>query len=242
MSHLDICIDLETCGLGTNAAPMQLAAVAFDRTQFVESSDDDPAHRVIDNHPFLYSDDGIICRGSFLNVGFDLRDCFFHGLQFEAGTQQWWLRQSADARQAVLSTDVGPYTMRLALSVFSDWLTGRAAAADVQLSDITIWAQGSDFDIAKLREYYSRCGMTEPFRHTQVRCARTYILENACLFIEPDAALRDPKKVYSSLVDLPGNICPSVTHDALYDSFKTAWQVWQVYQKLMSSLSCVHES
>lgn len=220
VKHLDITIDLETCGLGTNAAPLQLAAVAWQRT--TPATADHPFVSGIPDH--LDKDDII---SSTFNVAIDLRDCFFSGLEIDRDTQQFWLGQKQAARDAVLNASI-PYPLPEALAQFSIWVNDIRNAT--QADSFTLWAQGSDFDIAKLREYYKRCGMKEPFTHHEVRCARTFILEHAPLFMSADQALRSPKDVYKHLPALPDGICDSVTHDALYDCYKTSWAVWQIYR------------
>ena len=225
MPHLDFTIDLETCGLGTCAAPLQLAAVAWQRTT-----------PLADGSPFLRDIDAIIpgttdehcCISPTFNAAIDLRDCFFLGLDIDADTQQWWMRQKPEARLAVLEAS-RPLSLADTLRDFDTWF--RALRTALGADSMTLWAQGSDFDIAKLREYYRRCGLKEPFAYTEVRCARTYLLEHAHLFADPAEALRAPKTVYDHIPAMPSDICQSVTHDALYDCYKTSWSVWQVYQK-----------
>lgn len=210
--HLDITIDFETCGLGVNAAPMQLAAVAWDR--FVPLPSEEELRKPLKDftNPFTAS----IFRsidGQF-SIGIDLRSCFMLGLDFDKHTSDWWQQQDPAVRNEVLSLE--PWPLSIAIDQFIKWV--KDATADC--TSYTIWAQGADFDIAKLNHYLAVCGIKAPWKHTQVRCARTYILEHAHMLvpdISPEDAASFPNVIYSHIPKMNADF--GSKHNALFDCF-----------------------
>ena len=224
--HLDITIDFETCGLTVNAAPMQLAAVAWDR--FVPVPCEEDLRKPLKDfaNPFTVVD-------KQFNVGIDLRSCFMLGLEFDKHTSDWWQQKNADVRNEVLS--LKPLPLSIALDAFIQWVKDITA----DCTSYTIWAQGSDFDIAKLNHYLAVCGIKAPWKHTQTRCARTYILEHAHMLV-PDIAPEDaaslPLVVYSHIPKMNDDGLGH-SHNAIFDCLQTSWNVWYCYQKEQALIS-----
>ena len=80
-----------------------------------------------------------------------------------------------------------------------------------------LWAQGSDFDFPILRNAYDACGQKEPWHRTQMRDARSYLLEMLeFLFGQREAP-------YDAIPDMPQE--EWVRHSALSDARKMAWNV-----------------
>ena len=78
MKELDITFDLETCSLASNAAVMQIAAVAWVRTHEVSES--------------LFKED------DSYNTGVDLRSCVMDGLDFDPKTIAWCLPKTSNQK------------------------------------------------------------------------------------------------------------------------------------------------
>lgn len=213
MAHLDITIDFETCGLGVNAAPLQLAAVAWNRNAAGES-------------PFFISP--VNNTNPLFNIGVDLRTCFMLGMEIDNQTAEFWQKQDLSVRNSVLALE--PCEFKEAIWKFVDWVK----AITVGFDSYTIWAQGSDFDIAKINEYARKAGAKLPWKYTQARCARTFIIENGATFLcgASQDAMLDPSIIYNRIPAMPKTIFDGATHDAIYDCHKTTWNVWQIMKAM----------
>ena len=206
---IDVVFDLETTALVATAAPMQLAACAFDREHLGE---------------FL---------PERLNEGFDLRSAFIEGcFTFDDNTAQWWSKRSEGVKDKLCSLEgieVSCIVSRLALYVTN---VMKAHNADC----ICLWCQGSDFDIPILRQVAHHFEQLQgqknekkwPWKHYQFRDARTFVLEGGCQYFEltpADVAL-DPYQVYRRIAQYTAPA--DITHDADFDCHKTAWGVMDV--------------
>ena len=226
--HLDITIDFETCGLTASSAPMMVALVPWLRDADVE--------------PFLSKDDA-----EPLVMYVDLRTCVVDGFDFDPQTLRWWSRQSHAAREAV--------TRGLAEPV-QDVLVGavnylRLLRERFHLNSICLWSQG-ELDIAMLRYMATKydINLNDIIPHTQLRDARTVILEGALAYLRkmehgaslsvntpppcpmpdllPNHILAGNSSVYEMFDPLPDRYKNnSEAHDALYDAFRTSWNTWQ---------------
>lgn len=84
------------------------------------------------------------------------------GLTIDAGTVQWWLRQSEAARAAIVSP-AEQMPLDAALTDFAAWI-GR---------DAVVWGNGAGFDNVLLRQAYAAAGIACPWSHRNDRCYRT---------------------------------------------------------------------
>jgi len=216
MRHIDITIDFETCALTTNAAPLSVAAVAWERAGGI---------------PFLDE------RGVEPFVGyFDLRDAFMLGMDISRDTQQWWREQGDRARRSLL--EGRPRPVVAVLRDLLDWIRLRAVAG-TQADSFCLWSQGTDFDIALLRNlcrFFFDYGIEEIVPHTSFRDCRTVILEAArticssrsALSVTEQDILQDPSRAYTLFADLPQEYASGgEAHDALYDCRRSTWYTWQ---------------
>lgn len=216
MKHLDITLDLETCSTAPDAAPMQLAAVVWDRYATGE-------------HPFL--DD------EFFNVGIDLRTCVVEGFSFDQETVDWWNRQNETAKRNV-STDIC-YPVGTAFELFCDWFKTIKQRYDSE--SICLWCQGLDFDIPVLKTIARRFGQTMPAHYHYFRDSRTYMFETALVlatsapslldddhYITPDEIMERPSRIYGMIPEINKKwVEGRAKHDAVYDCARTSWSVWQ---------------
>lgn len=221
IKHLDITIDFESCGLTASSAPMMVALVPWLRDADVE--------------PFLTED-----YAGPLVMYVDLRTCVVDGFDFDPQTLRWWSRQSHAAREAV--------TRGLAEPV-QDVLVGavnylRLLRERFHLNSICLWSQG-ELDIAMLRYMATKydINLNDIIPHTQMRDARTMILEGALIearrsiegkstrangIVLPDQILAGSYDVYKMFDSLPDHYKNnSEAHDALYDAIRTSWNTWQ---------------
>lgn len=216
MKHIDFTIDFETCGMGANAAPMQVAIVPWLRdnveTPFVNGNELQPY------------------------VGYvDLRSCVVDGFDFEPDTIKWWSERSVNAKLAVCKGQP---------EHIADVLVGglnyiRAVVESYHLDSICLWCQGQDFDIAILRNLCRKYGidLEEDIPHTSFRDSRTVIIE-AALIRSSDCGdiiattqqgiLAHPSEAYALFDPLPEEYTAgSEAHDALYDAMRSSWNTWQ---------------
>lgn len=221
IKHLDITIDFESCGLTASSAPMMVALVPWLRDADVE--------------PFLTEG-----YAGPLVMYVDLRTCVVDGFDFDPQTLRWWSRQSQAARDAVTHGLAEPVQDVLVGAV--NYL--RLLRERFHLNSICLWSQG-ELDIAMLRYMATKydINLNDIIPHTQMRDARTMILEGALIearrsiegkstrangIVLPDQILAGSYDVYKMFDPLPDRYKNnSEAHDALYDAFRTSWNTWQ---------------
>ena len=206
---IDITFDLESLSLASNAAVLQVAAVAFNR--HAETAD----NLFPTNLPPFES-----------NV--DIRSCVADGFDFQPATVKWWSEKPQEVKDEVLSGDC--YPLSEVIEAFIQWINDikMLTKADVAC----LWAQGSDFDISVLRTILRTYGMERqfPVHFHDFRDARTFIAEIGSHYmgLENDG-LADHAKIYEKMPPYPeeGNV-----HSATYDCRRTSWSVWQCFSLL----------
>ena len=214
MKLIDITIDLETCSTTPNAAIMQLAAVAWDRNH-------DDSSTLFNGMPIL-------------NVGVDLRTAVMDGFDFDPSTCRLWHSNKQQVKDVVLNLEAHPIK-----DVVVDFITWIGDVRQTSGADaVCLWAQGSDFDIAIIRNALAKYGISLPMSQKFFRDARSICLEiGAHLLrnkdIEPDDALCDMKTYEGSIYDVltshyeaPPALNETCVHDALYDACRTAFSTW----------------
>jgi len=128
-------IDLETMGSGSNAAIVAIGAVKFDKRGTRE---------------IFYKTIKLESSVSF-------------GLDIDADTVMWWLKQNDEARRAL--TEEEGETLNFALSCFNTWVG----------DDPIVWGNGSDFDNVILANAYKKTAVQKelPWKFWNNRCYRT---------------------------------------------------------------------
>ncbi|MED8921242.1 3'-5' exoribonuclease [Escherichia coli] len=134
-------IDLETMGTNTNAPIVVIGAVFFD-----------PQTGEI---------------GPVFYIVISLADAMNTGAVPDGGTIEWWLRQSSEARAAILTDQV---KLKDALSRFREFINGYSDEKFVQ-----VWGNGATFDNAILRTSYERLDIPCPWRYYNDRDVRTIV-------------------------------------------------------------------
>lgn len=127
-------LDLETMGTGNDAAITAIGAIKFD--------------------PLT---DGELQK---FYVTVDLQSSVDFGLKMDPGTVIWWLKQSDEARQAMLRETIDLPT---ALDGFNQWLK----------EDMPVWGNGSTFDNVVIRSAFKACHMKPVWGFRNDRCFRT---------------------------------------------------------------------
>ncbi len=134
-------IDLETMGTNTNAPIVVIGAVFFD-----------PQTGEI---------------GPVFYIVISLTDAMNTGAVPDGGTIEWWLKQSSEARAAILTDQV---KLKDALSRFREFINEYSDEKFVQ-----VWGNGATFDNAILRTSYERLDIPCPWRYCNDRDVRTIV-------------------------------------------------------------------
>lgn len=116
---LNIMVDLETASTKENAAILSWAMVAFSTNG--EEIPDFIFERVV-----------------------TLRSCFFAGMKIEVDTQEWWEKQTPQAKHHILTGEADSIR-----TVAKDAYMQLEALAESH--DIYLWSRGIDFDLPKIK-------------------------------------------------------------------------------------------
>ncbi len=176
-------IDLETMGTNTNAPIVVIGAVFFD-----------PQTGEI---------------GPVFYIVISLTDAMNTGGVPDGGTIEWWLKQSSEARAAILTDHV---KLKDALSQFREFINEYSDEKFVQ-----VWGNGATFDNAILRTSYERLDIPCPWRYHNDRDVRTIVELGKT--IDFDAR---------TVIPFEG-----VRHNALDDARHQAKYVSAIWQKLI---------
>ncbi|EEQ7976618.1 exonuclease [Escherichia coli] len=178
-------IDLEAMGTNANAPIVVIGAVFFD-----------PQTGEI---------------GPVFYIVISLTDTMNTGAVPDGGTIEWWLKQSSEARAAILTDQV---KLKDALSRFREFINEYSDEKFVQ-----VWGNGATFDNAILRRSYERQGIPCPWRYHNDRDVRTIVELGKT--IDFDAR---------TVIPFEG-----VRHNALDDARHQAKYVSAIWQKLIPS-------
>lgn len=153
-----IMVDLETFATGRDLSIVSIGACIFDPKvgRWPKEGDDLPEvdatfHQKID-----------LTAGPKEHVG-----------QIDPATVEWWLKQSDEARAALIEGERVP--LKTALETFSEWLWKAFSPAHLARYDtkVRLWANGPMFDENGLRDAFERCGLEFPIHFKSSRCCRT---------------------------------------------------------------------
>ena len=169
-------LDLETMGTGHLAPIVSIGAVKFDLKTGLT--------------------DGELYR----NIS--LKDCMKSGMKPDAGTIEWWLNQSQDARKHLF--DPEPVSLEDALSELFDFAKG-----------CYVWGNGATFDNRLINEAYNLIGQKPSWKYSQDMDVRTLVRMGKMNGIDHRDVVMD-----------------GVKHDALDDAKHQVAYCHYVYDKL----------
>ncbi|MCZ6084960.1 3'-5' exoribonuclease [Escherichia coli] len=178
-------IDLETMGTNTNAPIVVIGAVFFD-----------PQTGEI---------------GPVFYIVISLTDAMNTGAVPDGGTIKWWLKQSSEARAAILT---GQVKLKDSLSRFREFINEYSDEKFVQ-----VWGNGATFDNAILRTSYERLDIPCPWRYYNDRDVRTIVELGKAIDFDARTA-----------IPFEGE-----RHNALDDARYQAKYVSAIWQKLIPS-------
>jgi exodeoxyribonuclease VIII len=137
---MNIMLDLETMGIQNNAAIVSIGACSFTREGVKETF--------------------------YINV--DLESSVQYLSTISASTVMWWLKQSDEARRALIEPT--PVSLPTALEAFTQWCN--------KVGEAEYWCRGKDFDFPILVSSYYRLGRNSPFLTSKLNCYRQARKEN----------------------------------------------------------------
>lgn len=135
----DIMIDIETLGESSRSVITALAAVAFD----IDTGE----------------------TGAVFHYNIDIQSCLYAGLQVTGGTLKWWISQSPEARDAIVSGKSEELTV--VLKEFTGFVQS--------FPDAKLWGNGSRFDLGILADAYRAVNLDVPWIHSIERDVRTLV-------------------------------------------------------------------
>lgn len=92
------------------------------------------------------------------------------GRHIDVNTVEWWMGQNNYP-----ATHAHSWSLPEALTEFSDWFELKCAEFKVAAAAVEVWAKGTDFDIAILRDAYASLGIAIPWGYNSVRDLRTLL-------------------------------------------------------------------
>lgn len=190
MKILDFTIDFETCALTPDAAIMSIGAIAWKR---------------FETNPFFSDNEKF---DSYFYVRVNLTEEFVNGFRFDNATSSWWAEQSPNAKISVIGDGTFLPVKNCLESLFI-WIKDVCKINGAEKA--CLWSQGSDFDLAILRNICSKYNIEIPLKYTSFRDHRTFILECGALAF---GCAQD--KVYESIKDSVETLKKSLTDDYLF--------------------------
>lgn len=132
LDNINVMVDLETLGNGSNSVIVAIGAVAFTKNELLSTF-----YRVVDPE-----------------------SCIKAGLQMDASTVMWWLKQEQAAREAICQPGM---SLAEALQLFYNWYP----------PDAPLWGNGATFDNVILDNAYKAVGQRPRWKYSNHRCYRT---------------------------------------------------------------------
>ena len=198
IDYVHVMVDLETMGKKHNAPIVAIGAVVFD-----------PATGSIGESFYK-----VVCLESSVNWG----------AVIDPSTVIWWLKQSSEARSAIVNDDAIPLLDALLQfrEFVSDNVTGGSKKAQV-------WGNGASFDNSILRSSYDCIAEDYPWEYWNDRDVRTMVELGQAISFDPKTTIPFEGSRHNALAD--------AIHQARYVS--AIWQRIiagnQVLQKLMQN-------
>lgn len=181
MALVNVMLDLETLGTRPGCAILAIGAVRFGPE--LANGTQNPFYQVVSTP-----------------------SCTHHyGLHIDPATLRWWEMQRSEARDVIKEAKACKIGLKTALANFTDYLAGMGG-----VDSISLWGNGSDFDISILAACYHACDMPLPWRFWNNRCFRT--LRNLAGMKKKPAAL--------------------VKHHALEDAVDQAVEAVEILKKI----------
>lgn len=198
IDYVHVMVDLETMGKKNNAPIVAIGAVVFDP---VTGSIGESFYKVV-------------CLESSVNWG----------AVIDPSTVIWWLKQSSEARSAIVNDDAIP--LQDALLQFREFVSDNVAGGSKKAQ---VWGNGASFDNSILRSSYDCIAEDYPWEYWNDRDVRTMVELGQAISFDPKTTIPFEGSRHNALAD--------AIHQARYVS--AIWQRIiagnQVLQKLMQN-------
>ena len=198
IDYVHVMVDLETMGKKHNAPIVAIGAVVFD-----------PATGSIGESFYK-----VVCLESSVNWG----------AVIDPSAVIWWLKQSSEARSAIVNDDAIP--LQDALLQFREFVSDNVAGGSKKAQ---VWGNGASFDNSILRSSYDCIAEDYPWEYWNDRDVRTMVELGQAISFDPKTTIPFEGSRHNALAD--------AIHQALYVS--AIWQRIiagnQVLQKLMQN-------
>lgn len=198
IDYVHVMVDLETMGKKHNAPIVAIGAVVFD-----------PATGSIGESFYK-----VVCLESSVNWG----------AVIDPSTVIWWLKQSSEARSAIVNDDAFP--LQDALLQFREFVSDNVAGGSKKAQ---VWGNGASFDNSILRSSYDCIAEDYPWEYWNDRDVRTMVELGQAISFDPKTTIPFEGSRHNALAD--------AIHQARYVS--AIWQRIiagnQVLQKLMQN-------
>ena len=198
IDYVHVMVDLETMGKKHNAPIVAIGAVVFD-----------PATGSIGESFYK-----VVCLESSVNWG----------AVIDPSTVIWWLKQSSEARSAIVNDDAIP--LQDALLQFREFVSDNVAGGSKKAQ---VWGNGASFDNSILRSSYDCIAEDYPWEYWNDRDVRTMVELGQAIGFDPKTTIPFEGDRHNALAD--------AIHQARYVS-----AIWQriiagnhVLQKLMQN-------
>lgn len=198
IDYVHVMVDLETMGKKHNAPIVAIGAIVFD-----------PATGSIGESFYK-----VVCLESSVNWG----------AVIDPSTVIWWLKQSSEARSAIVNDDAIP--LLDALLQFREFVSDNVAGGSKKAQ---VWGNGASFDNSILRSSYDCIAEDYPWEYWNDRDVRTMVELGQAISFDPKTTIPFEGSRHNALAD--------AIHQARYVS--AIWQRIiagnQVLQKLMQN-------
>ncbi|MGQ3975272.1 3'-5' exoribonuclease domain-containing protein [Klebsiella pneumoniae] len=198
IDYVHVMVDLETMGKKHNAPIVAIGTVVFD-----------PATGSIGESFYK-----VVCLESSVNWG----------AVIDPSTVIWWLKQSSEARSAIVNDDAIP--LQDALLQFREFVSDNVAGGSKKAQ---VWGNGASFDNSILRSSYDCIAEDYPWEYWNDRDVRTMLELGQAISFDPKTTIPFEGSRHNALAD--------AIHQARYVS--AIWQRIiagnQVLQKLMQN-------
>ncbi|MEH8381190.1 3'-5' exoribonuclease [Klebsiella pneumoniae] len=198
IDYVHVMVDLETMGKKNNAPIVAIGPVVFDPTT---GSIGESFYKVV-------------CLESSVNWG----------AVIDPSTVIWWLKQSSEARSAIVNDDAIP--LQDALLQFREFVSDNVAGGSKKAQ---VWGNGASFDNSILRSSYDCIAEDYPWEYWNDRDVRTMVELGQAISFDPKTTIPFEGSRHNALAD--------AIHQARYVS--AIWQRMiagnQVLQKLMQN-------
>ncbi|EPY4307396.1 3'-5' exonuclease [Klebsiella quasipneumoniae] len=198
IDYVHVMVDLETMGKKHNASIVAIGAVVFD-----------PATGSIGESFYK-----VVCLESSVNWG----------AVIDPSTVIWWLKQSSEARSAIVNDDAIP--LLDVLLQFREFVSDNVAGGSKKAQ---VWGNGASFDNSILRSSYDCIAEDYPWEYWNDRDVRTMVELGQAIGFDPKTTIPFEGDRHNALAD--------AIHQARYVS--AIWQRIisgnQVLQKLMQN-------